>query len=331
MQKNNCRLPAILFLACIVFLVCIPLSAYSSEKFYTVAVSSFTKAAPAEEQFNVLAQKLRGTNQDHLRIEKIGRFYSVRVGKFSGHAAAKELLRKINRIFPKAIVVNALVTDERIVKMHTALSPFPAQTIKKKLISKPASKSIKRRTAKKYNKKMVPEVSFNNVPEKAETPADKSGSKSVAENTVDESLKRIARHVDENDYETALMILKSEIDKYPDNPHLNAWLGTVLIKMDKPSKALAHIEKAVKLSPDRADYHNALGYSLILLEKFDNAVASFHQAMSLDPLYIDAIAGLCVAYAGSGNKEKAVSAYNTLKDRDKKISDQLLALIDLYN
>jgi Flp pilus assembly protein TadD len=277
----------------------------------------------------MLAQKLHGSNQDHLRIEKIGRFYSVRVGKFSGYASAKELLQDIKLLFPKATVVHALFTDERIVKMHTPTSPVPAQAIKKKLFSKPASKSLKRRAAKKYTKKIVPEISSNDVQKKAAAPAHKSGNNSVAEDTLDESLKKIARYVYKNDYETALKILKSEIDDNPDDPHLNAWLGTVLIKMDRPSEALTHIGKAVELSPDRADYHNALGYSLLLMERFDDAVASFHQAMSLDPLYIDATAGLCIAYAGSGNKEKAMSAYNTLKDRDKKISDQLLALIEM--
>jgi Flp pilus assembly protein TadD len=329
MQKNTCRLPAILFLACIALLLCIPLSAFSSEKFYTVAISSFTKAAPAEKQFTMLAQKLHGTKQDHLRIEKIGRFYSVRVGKFSGYTAAKELLRIIKPLIPKATVVRALVTDERIVKMHKRPSLVTAQVIKKKNLSNPASKSVKRRAAKKITKKIVPEISSNDVQKKAEAPADKIGSKSVAEDTLDERLKRIARYVDKNDYETALKILKSKTDENSDDPHLNAWLGTVFIKMDKPSEALTHMEKAVKLSPDRADYHNALGYSLLLMERFDNAVASFHQAVSLDPLYIDAMAGLCIAYARSGNKEKAMAAHNAVKDRDKKISVQLLALIEM--
>jgi Flp pilus assembly protein TadD len=98
--------------------------------------------------------------------------------------------------------------------------------------------------------------------------------------------------------------------------------------MEKPLKALSHMEKAVKLSPDRADYHNAIGYSLLLSNRFGEAVSSFQQAIDLDPQFVDAIAGLCIAHVMGGNKIKAMSAYNSLKDRDKRISDQLLTLIE---
>lgn len=327
MKKYICRLRAVQVLAFIVFLLCTPLISFASDKFYTVAISSFKKAAPAEKQFDVIAEKLNVINLDYLRVEKIGTFYCVRIGKFSESTAAKELLRTVKPVIPKAIVLKTSVIDERIVKMYTHLIPDTLQMKKNKSFSKPESMKIKRRSTRK-NKKIVPDISMKDSREEAESPVDKSGNTHVVNDTSNKSLEIVASYINNGDYKSALKILDSEIDDHPDDPELNAWLGTVHIKMDKPLKALSYMGKAVKLSPHRADYHNAIGYSLLLNKRFDDAVASFHQAMDLDSQYVDAIAGLCIAHVKSGNKKKAMSAYNKLKDRDKRISDQLLTLIE---
>ncbi|UCH81339.1 MAG: tetratricopeptide repeat protein [Nitrospiraceae bacterium] len=326
MKNNNRCLRTLQFLAFTVLLVCIPLITFSSEKFYTVAISSFKNAAPAEKQFDVIAQKLNITNLDYLRVEKIGKFYSVRIGKFSDSKAANKLLRTVKPVLPRAIVLHTGVIDERIVKMYTHSIPDP-QTKKNKPYSTSESARNKQRVTSK-NKNMVPGISSKDSLEVAGSPADNSGNTRVVKDTLTISLDRVAGYIDDGDYAYALKMLESEIDDHPEDPELNAWLGTVLIKMEKPLKALSHMEKAVKLTPDRADYHNAIGYSLLLSNRFGEAVSSFQQAIDLDPQFVDAIAGLCIAHVKGGNKIKAMSVYNNLKDRDKRISDQLLTLIE---
>ena len=86
--------------------------------FYTVQTGSFSTDKIATNQFNSLVKGLTGKDLDHLRVEKIGDIYAVRIGKFINYAEAKKLLQARATQLEGAIVLKALYKKERIVKQY---------------------------------------------------------------------------------------------------------------------------------------------------------------------------------------------------------------------
>ncbi len=98
-------------------------SASPSTEFYTVQTGSFLSPGPAERQFKTLMERLEEGGTDHLRVERIKGFYSVRIGRFGSIEPAERLLRRIKPLFPGSIALKAYIKDERIVRLHRNGSP----------------------------------------------------------------------------------------------------------------------------------------------------------------------------------------------------------------
>ena len=85
---------------------------------YTVQIYSEKRIADARKQFIFTLQSLNKKNLNLLRIEKVGKYYTVRLGKFDNHETAKKLLKEINPWLPKAIIIKAHIKNERIVRLY---------------------------------------------------------------------------------------------------------------------------------------------------------------------------------------------------------------------
>lgn len=90
----------------------------SQESVYTIQTSSFKDSQRAEKQFRIFEQSLEGMALQALRIEKIGRFYAVRVGRFASLPEAKKFLSEHERSLEGAMVMKAYFIDERILLIH---------------------------------------------------------------------------------------------------------------------------------------------------------------------------------------------------------------------
>lgn len=90
----------------------------SRETVYTIQTGSFRDRQRAEKQFRIIEQSLEETALQALRIEKIGRFYAVRIGTFAGLAETEEFLRKHEVSLNEALMMKAYFIDERILLMH---------------------------------------------------------------------------------------------------------------------------------------------------------------------------------------------------------------------
>ena len=301
MRNNNYHLSATGCLILFLFLL-LPINVYSSQLFHTIQISSFSSVPDAQEQFDSIVNKLDETQLDNLRIEKIGKFYSVRLGKFMDNTSAERFFMTIKPKLPNAAVMKAYIKKERIVKLYSASSSVSIKGPGDGSFSTPVLDKVTPKTTKKADKKV------SGVPLK-------------------ENIKNIEALVRKNDYTSALDLITAEITEHPDHPDLNAWLGMVLLKMDKPLDALEYLEKATELSPNVSDYHNGLGYSFFFLNRFDEAIDEFNKAISLDPGHIDALTGLCIAYAKNDNKEKAMDIYHKIKSFDNETSKKLLTII----
>ncbi len=281
-------------------LLFLPLYSNASQLFHTLQTGSFASIAPAEKQFNSIVRKLDEKDLDNLRIEKIGKYYSVRLGQFTDSTAASVFLESIKDRLHGATVMKVYIKEERIKKSYAGSLPDNKQPVKE--------------TKLQSIQKAEPEADTTDKDESRVPPTVK-----IAE---------IAALVEKTDFNAALEIIVKEIATQPLHPELNAWYGMVMLKKEQPSEALIYLKKAAELSPGISDYHNGIGYSLFLLSKYDDAINAFRQAVQLNPGHQDALTGLCISYAKSGKREMAMDIYDKLKYIDKESAEKALIIIE---
>ena len=91
---------------------------YDYKSIYSIQTGSFTELTRAYQQFGFVANKLNKKELGFLRIEEIGNYYSVRLGKFDDYAAAKRFMRDIAPGISDAIILNVNIEDDRIIKFY---------------------------------------------------------------------------------------------------------------------------------------------------------------------------------------------------------------------
>jgi hypothetical protein len=85
---------------------------------YTVQTGSFLGLYRARAQFNLIAELLQPKDCENLRIEKIGSFYTVRLGKYDNKASAEDLLQKLINKTKSAVVLKAYMINDRIIGVY---------------------------------------------------------------------------------------------------------------------------------------------------------------------------------------------------------------------
>jgi tetratricopeptide (TPR) repeat protein len=278
----------------------LPIDSVSAPSIYSIQTGAFSNKEFALKEFDSLVKRLDEKDLDHLRVEKIKKIYSVRIGKFKDRATAKKFLQRVKPLISSGFIKETDYVDERIIRLYKSKLSTGKEKIREK---PPLTRKVKPKTAKEAVQK-----------KKAMPP--------------EEQIRIVSELVNKKDYQKALEAIKAGISSQPDSPELNGWYGTVLLKMDDPSKAIKYFRRAAELSPDRSDYHNGTGYCLLFLRKFNDAIIEFNKAVDLEPDHIDALTGLGTAYAKAGVKDKATDIYNTLKGIDRGTADKLLEIIE---
>jgi len=135
--------------------------------------------------------------------------------------------------------------------------------------------------------------------------------------------------LDEKEYGKAIEVIKQAIDRWPDNPDLYAWYGTVLMEMDRPDKALEHYQRAAELAPAVPEYQSNLGYSYLHIQRNSvrQSIHAFNRALTIDPENSDALEGLGTVYVSIGRKDLAVGIHEELKLLDTEAARRLQDLI----
>jgi hypothetical protein len=87
---------------------------------FTIQTGSFLAFESAQKHFDSIVQTLDEKGLAHLRIEKIGKYYAVRLGKFKDRISAENYVQTIEPELPGSIVLRARVHDERIIDIYTA-------------------------------------------------------------------------------------------------------------------------------------------------------------------------------------------------------------------
>jgi HEAT repeat protein len=91
---------------------------YVSRKIYTIQLGSFTKIEHAQHHFESIINVLNEKELDFLRIEKFGKLYAVRLGYFEDYADAKKSFRINKSHLSSAMVLNAYIKGNRIIKLY---------------------------------------------------------------------------------------------------------------------------------------------------------------------------------------------------------------------
>ena len=124
----------------ILLLWVLPLPLYAAtlpQSVYTIQTVSLRDIQTANKHFDAITRKLVEQKLEYLRTERIGEYYSLRLGKFDGHASAEKFLKTIKSQLPLAMVMKAYYKEERIVRMYES----PRQ-LREKAIQEPVSSEM---------------------------------------------------------------------------------------------------------------------------------------------------------------------------------------------
>jgi tetratricopeptide (TPR) repeat protein len=127
MQKIKACLAITLLFISLVFL---PQNTYAFQSIYTIQTGSFSGVTEAEKQYDFIMNILNKEEIDYLRIEKVGKFYAVRLGKFENRSDSEKLYMAVKIHISKALIMKAYMKNERIIKLYTGSSSVNKQVVK---------------------------------------------------------------------------------------------------------------------------------------------------------------------------------------------------------
>ena len=87
---------------------------------YTVQAGSFDNLKRAKKLYHSITNVLTSEDLAYLRIEKIGQYYAVRIGKFGDRSIAEIFHEKIKSQLSTTMIMHAYIKEERIKKLHSS-------------------------------------------------------------------------------------------------------------------------------------------------------------------------------------------------------------------
>jgi hypothetical protein len=85
------------------------------QKIYTIQIGSFLTFARAQNKFNSMLEELTKEYCHFLRIEKVGTFYTVRLGKFESYSSADNFIKSVDPHIPKAMIMKTNFMYDRLI------------------------------------------------------------------------------------------------------------------------------------------------------------------------------------------------------------------------
>ncbi|MES2293878.1 MAG: tetratricopeptide repeat protein [Pseudomonadota bacterium] len=135
-------------------------------------------------------------------------------------------------------------------------------------------------------------------------------------------------YVRSKDYQGLLHYATAWTNANPDNADAWSYLGvTYGIYLKQPDKAVAPMQRSLKLNPNQAPGWHALGVTYFQLSKYPDAVGAISKAIKLNPNQPTYYNNLAAAYAGMARWQ---DAFNTLND-ERDLAEKLDAPMVWYN
>ncbi|MBC8412284.1 tetratricopeptide repeat protein [bacterium] len=89
-----------------------------TELVYTIQAASYAGPKDAGKYFKSIGQAINKEDRDLLRIEKIGDYYTIRLGRFERYDDAREGLASVRDAIPGASITEAYIKVERVVALY---------------------------------------------------------------------------------------------------------------------------------------------------------------------------------------------------------------------
>ena len=288
LKNINLYLSVVICLIVFFFLLFLPLNSYPSQLFHTIQTGSFMRVANAQKQFDSIVQKLNENELNNLRIEKIGKFYPVRLGKFKNYTTAEKFLKSIKPKLSGCIVIEAYIKDENVIELYK-ISSVDKQIVKEKSLLSPLPEKIKTRITKKAAKKIESEIS----PLAHEKKGDK--------------------YVMAGRFLLATEEYRQAINQGINHPGLFMKLALILYKTGFVDEAIIEMEKAVNLSPHVDDLRMELGILYLTKGRLENAKEQFFAALKINPGFTRAYYYLGELFLRTGDYDMAWLFVNMAK------------------
>ncbi len=289
----------------------LPAPCGASEWLYTVQTGAFSldNLTGAGKQFMLLSKTVDKKHVTDLRIEETNLYFLVRIGQFSSAATARNLIKQISRSVPDAQLVKI---DAQAFYENPVFIVYDQEAYLRTKESLESSFST-----------MQPSHMVNVVEPGSQTTEDQQGKKK--KDASEALLDEISRYFENREHEKAETLIREGIRRWPNRPEFYAWNGASLLETGRPDEALTQYRKAAELMPDAPEYHAGSGFSLlnIYVDRAKQSMEAFEKALAIDPNNIDALEGLGIVYASTGQRTRAEELYRTLEKIDRNAAARL--------
>lgn len=310
------------------------------QSIYTVQAGSFKKIQRAEKQFYSLMRELSIEETDFLRIEKIGKFYTVRIGKFEDYAASYRFLQALKSHQPQAFILKAYLKIDRIIKIHSGNNESKQISMKNddtnlsdyNLGLAYGSAGRHKEAVEAFKKSLSINPDHEEIHINLGVAYDKQGMYKEAIASFKEAIKINPynaatyvnlgiTHAKANMYKEAVETLKHSIslDAYNVDAHYN--LGVVYDLQSMFKEATKEFRETVTLNPRYYNAYVNLGLCYDKQGMFEDAIIAFQEAVKINPDNVKTFVNLGVSYGKSGMYKKAVSALKQAIFVDKSNAD----------
>lgn len=291
----------------LLFLLLLPLYSYAIEQFYTVQTGSFIVPDNAQKQFDSLKRKLDENELDYIRIEKVNKYYIVRLGKFENKSAAKNIFQVVKSQFPSAIILKVSIADENIARLYQNSSLSAEDNkIEKTPMSTATSEEVK--------------------PEKIEV----NPSNPVA-NDVESYIKKL---LTEGRYSEAIEAYKKAIDESQDKKEkalLHKELGDLFVSKDDYKNAAEEFIKALSLYRFSEEERLKMAIYISWGDRLDESIAEIKAILSENPKNVEARIHLARVLSWYGGLDEAIGEAEKVLKESPENKDALLVKANSLN
>ena len=233
-----------------------PVEASKSGDFFSIQTGAFHHLRNAKKQFNLLKEKLEQEQLRFLRIERSGRLYIVRMGKFRNIREARSLLKKVKRVIKEGSIIKTRGARE-IVELFS-----PEQSLLNERLTEINELISKGKLTKARG--MIQEA-FRQFGE-IHSLYGLLGAVNLKESRYDEAFKNFSKAISLNDHV----------------PEYFNGAGYALLFSNRPREALFDFERALKLRPRYSDALAGTAYAYLALGLKDDALNIYQKLKEIN-------------------------------------------------
>ena len=280
----------------VILTILLPLVSFSSELFYTIQSGSFPDIKHARRHFDSILERLHEKDLSYLRIEKVGGFYSVRIGRFEDYDTAEKLLKANESQLYKAMILKAYIKDERIVALHGTAALSESGEVDKDSLSKNF------RTQNTEHRAQTADTAYLSGKETME------GDLLSSINNMEINFSHDVEHGDYGKHKKAAELFERAVEIDPDSAEAHYNLGVAYGNLGMFQKAVKAYKRAVDLDPGHEKAYCNLGIVYEEAGNYEEAIEVYDKAIRMNPGSVDLYLNLGTTYGRSGMNRKAVDA-----------------------